>query len=606
MSTKFNILFKGKEYKYRYSYNENTTFSDILESFSFNYPNLNICPCYKIQHFDRINSYKDVDMNSKVKEYLSRIFYDQFQIVLKSDNKYCNCNSLLKEYYKKPKIEIINKLYEYKDKIQRLQNYFKEKEKLNKETNFIDFYDIIININSIKDICKGWEIKMNENTRKNYKEYKSSKSLKIGVIGNANKGKSFLLSKIANTNLPSGTSIRTEGLSVKYLEFDKNKEEYKNRKIVLLDSAGLETPVLKEKSNDDKMEKNELNENEPDKKENDLFKEKSREKLITELFLQNYIINYSDILFIVVGILTYSEQKLLNRIKTEFIKLRKKNKMNKPLYVIHNLMTYKTVKQVEEYITDRLLKSATFDLEKRDKISTRKNIKNGIHYIEKNTEQEIFHLIFAHEGSEAGKFYNQNTLNFIENLYQQVINLDSYDVIETVKDKFIEISNDIFERSDIPITKENFDNSNNSFIKLSNVNNVILKKCLIDELGFSNLKANGFEPTYNYYKSNDGKKLIIRLEIPGNSSLKATKFNQYNLIKLEGCKNKDTMTETEEKSQISCREYGKFTVNIPWSQEDYVLKNTEPVIKEINGIICVEYQLEEKQTEVIFNPKPKI
>jgi hypothetical protein len=87
--------------------------------------------------------------------------------------------------------------------------------------------------------------------------------------------------------------------------------------------------------------------------------------------------------------------------------------MNKPLYVIHNLMTYKTVEQVEEYITDRLLKSATFDLEKRDKISTRKNIKNGIHYIEKNTEQEIFHLIFAHEGSKAGKFYNQNTLNFV-------------------------------------------------------------------------------------------------------------------------------------------------------------------------------------------------
>jgi hypothetical protein len=51
-----------------------------------------------------------------------------------------------------------------------------------------------------------------------------------------------------------------------------------------------------------------------------MFREKSREKLITELFLQNYIINNSDILIIVVGILTYSEQKLLNRIKIEFLK----------------------------------------------------------------------------------------------------------------------------------------------------------------------------------------------------------------------------------------------------------------------------------------------
>ena len=84
-------------------------------------------------------------------------------------------------------------------------------------------------------------------------------------------------------------------------------------------------------------------------------REKSREKLITELFLQNYIINNSDILIIVVGILTYSEQKLLNRIKIEFLKLRNKNKIDKPLFIIHNLMTYETVGQVEEYINDYLL-----------------------------------------------------------------------------------------------------------------------------------------------------------------------------------------------------------------------------------------------------------
>ncbi len=69
-----------------------------------------------------------------------------------------------------------------------------------------------------------------------------------------------------------------------------------DRKIALLDSAGLETPVLRGNKNG----KNNL-----DSKE--LFKEKSREKLITELFLQNYIIHNSDILILVVGILTYSE-----------------------------------------------------------------------------------------------------------------------------------------------------------------------------------------------------------------------------------------------------------------------------------------------------------
>ena len=38
----------------------------------------------------------------------------------------------------------------------------------------------------------------------------------------------------------------------------------------------------------------------------------------------------------------------------------KRLKINKTLYIIHNLMTYTTIKQVEDYINNCLLKSATF------------------------------------------------------------------------------------------------------------------------------------------------------------------------------------------------------------------------------------------------------
>ena len=68
----------------------------------------------------------------------------------------------------------------------------------------------------------------------------NQKVIKIGVIGNSNKGKSFILSKLSKIPLPSRTSIKTEGLSIKYPDLS----EYKNRRIILLDSAGLETPVL--------------------------------------------------------------------------------------------------------------------------------------------------------------------------------------------------------------------------------------------------------------------------------------------------------------------------------------------------------------------------
>jgi hypothetical protein len=39
-------------------------------------------------------------------------------------------------------------------------------------------------IKSLKDINKGWEIKMDENGEKRLKEYKDNKALIIGVIGN--------------------------------------------------------------------------------------------------------------------------------------------------------------------------------------------------------------------------------------------------------------------------------------------------------------------------------------------------------------------------------------------------------------------------------------
>ena len=186
------------------------------------------------------------------------------------------------------------------------------------EIDAIEFYDVIVSIQSIKDIIKGWKIQFNERMKKKeYEKVIKEKVLKIGVIGNSNKGKSFILSKLSKIIIPSGTSIKTEGLSIKYPVL----EEFKNRKIVLLDSAGLEAPVLaeiNEKSEiKDEQEKKENIENiianKKDHKKDgkilqkheiknemkikndryEIFKEKSTDKVITELF-------FKIILFIIV------------------------------------------------------------------------------------------------------------------------------------------------------------------------------------------------------------------------------------------------------------------------------------------------------------------
>ena len=479
---------------------------------------------------------------------------------------------------------------------------------LNQNESFIDFYDVIIDIKSIKDIKKGWEIKMNERGKKKYYEYKGMKIIRIGVIGNSNKGKSFLLSKISKIKLPTGTSIRTEGLSIKYPEL----EGYTDRKIVLLDSAGLETPVLKD--NEYEIIKNE-NDNSNDysiidngnqsqnlnKDLKEYFKEKSREKLITELFLQNYIIHNSEILILVVGIFTYSEQKLLNRIKTEI----ERAKIDKPLYIIHNLITYTSISQVKEYINEFLLKSVTFDLEEGHNISTRSINQNGIYFYEKKSNPKIFHLIFANEESEAGKYYNQFTLNFLENSYQNVTDLKTFDVIKTVKERFLEISKDIIdEPKNIEFKFD--DNENEKCIKLNSKDNIILKKCLIDELGFSNLKGDGFEPKYSYYKK-DKNTLIIFLECPGICSLTPDVYYEgvYNIIKLSGIKNKDKEPLKFEDSLFNTREFGKFSLEIPLKTEEFLISNIEPIEKS-DGIFIITVKIMEKMSFHSFNIKSDV
>ena len=449
------------------------------------------------------------------------------------------------------------------------------------EKKFIDFYNIIIHINSIKDLNKGWEIEINPKVKENYENIKKQKIIKIGVIGNSNKGKSFLLSKISKIKLPSGNGIRTEGLSIKYPDL----VGFEDRKIALLDSAGLETPVLKsEKIENDNVENDKIKE---------FFKEKLREKLITELFLQNYIINNSDVLITVVGILTYSEQKLLMKIKKEI----KNAKLDLPLFIIHNLIPYTSVEQVNDYIDEFLLKSGTFTLIEGHKVSTKTKSKKGRYFYEENENQKIFHLIYANEGSEAGKYFNKFTLDFLENTYQNVTRLNSFDVIETVKERFIQLSKEIIEKtSEEKIDLNSFDNTNPETIKFKDNKDIILKKCLIDELGFSNLKANGFEPTYNIFKKNDDL-IMIRIEVPGNCNLDPPTIEfegEYNIIKLTGEKKRDKEPQKLDDNIHNTREFGKFNFAIPLKAEEYLLSNEKPKITSINGIFIIEYKLSKK------------
>ena len=651
-----SISINNVVHTFYYSCNQSATFSDLLEYFSYLCPNLNICTCYKffggidnnniekqcicISHQTKILNLKNVLNNIVLKKnsnncqhnklnfllYSKKVLVPHFQNIISQKDKEIEqykifINTLGKEIEKyKIKISTFEKeIEQYKiikntfekeiqqktEKISELEQKISQYVLLKKPSNQeqIDFYDIIVHIDSVKDINRGWKIEMNENGKKNYEKYRNENILKLGVIGNANKGKSYLLSKISKMTLPSGMSIKTEGLSIKYPDL----KIYQNRKIAFLDSAGLETPVLtsdvksmeiKDKEKNGKKDKNE----ETEKNENnELFKEKSREKLITELFLQNYIVNNSDILLVVVDCLSYSEQKLLMKIKKEIERSNKKPR----LYIIHNLKAYTSISQVKDYINKTLLKSATFSLVEGNNIGTKTEIKKGIFFCEitkdkKNkNESNIYHLIYANEDSEAGEYYNQFTLDFIEQSYRYINNFGNYDIIQTIKERFIEKYDEIVEKGE-KINMNSFENSNPNLIKLKNEKEITLKQCFIDELGFSNLKPNGFEPKYNIF--NEDNKIKVRVEVPGNCTIQSEieDGESFNIIKLTGKKFKDSKPEKIEDNIHNFREFGDFLLEIP-VPKIYHFSREDPDYKNEDGLYMFEYKLDKKKAP--FRPK---
>ena len=455
--------------------------------------------------------------------------------------------------------DLEKELISLKEKNKELNTYIKildkveEKQKL--EKNPLDFYDIIVNINSMQNIKKGWEVQINENGKKIIESKEKNKKLVIGVMGNRNKGKSFLLQAISGEKMQTGTTINTIGLSIKFSE----------DKFVLLDSEGSESPILGEHTN---------------------MLDISRDKLFTEAFLLSYITKYSNALLLIVGCLTFSEQKLINKISEDIKKLKLKGN-SKSLIVIHNLQTFETKEQVETYIKNTLKNSATFEIEE-DKT----NISEKSNFFCEKTEKFIKHFIYAKEDSEAGKYYNQKTINSIKSLYNIDSNKYVYDYKETIIEHFKEMSEimyDLKEKVEFNLEETNNENKiindqknelnnnivDNNFGEVYNEDNLneekmeikennsniylnklilksevklVLKKMVIDELGVFSFIKNGFNPDYECYYNK--KELVINIECPEGVQLNAKRKrnrNQYGgylfAIEITGQKSEDKAME---------------------------------------------------------------
>ena len=493
-------------------------------------------------------------------------------------------------------------------------------------TNSID-YDIIIDIKSFKPLLKnGWKIKF-PNNKNIYEKNKIKPTIIVGVVGNGNKGKSFILQKLSNYKIPKGFAIKTEGLSIKFSETE-------NKNIAILDSAGQETPLLEMKDGeyiedplfDDGNQKeenfcikkidsndiknlddnnfhiidnhdenseiiNEININES--KDNNKIKNNSyekyvgineeiekyaRDKLLSENFLQKFIIYKSNILLVVVGDMTLSEQKLLMRIKSQ---------ANQQIIVVHNLQNFVLIEQVEDYIKNTLLKLKLFSLERNVYQQNYEDIKNekeeqnnkyNKYYFVENKEK-VIHVILANEYSEAGNYYNETTLKYLKKKIDTTDNRKVFNVIDDIKNFFYETSNDIIEEN---IKKDDiyFDDKSNSIKLKDNINTITLKKYLIDELRFT-LQKTGYSPKYSQYLKDN--KLIFKIEFPGRGrilpDLDIGKGEYIFIFKGEKYIDKELMDDKTNsnkkklKLEYSNRESGKFFLEIKIPQNLIQVRN---------------------------------
>ena len=371
------------------------------------------------------------------------------------------------------------------------------------------FYDLVIDVNSLADLQKqedkvyGWKVKAQPEGYEQYEENKKETLSVIGVIGQGNRGKSFMLSQISDMVLPTGYSVTTQGLSIKYPTIRNND---KSLRLIVLDSAGSD-PAIKETENvklDYDLDSGVLQKQ---------IAEVARDKQMTEHFLQNFIIYHSNIVLLVVGQLTYSEQKLYNKIKKILPK-------SKQLFVVHNLMNFTQKSQVENYLQNILLKTYMFKLQPQNFVSFGGDANtNKIYYVEpiEGNRTVITHLIVANNShdSESGKFYNPPVLNFLKMQLVADTKPKKFDIKNALYKFLSKSSVEMFENE---ISVDDIEEQDNVIYLKSDLEKPHrLKKIMLNELGNFSFDSLNYTPSYScWLETIDSQRvLIIQIEVAG-------------------------------------------------------------------------------------------
>jgi len=344
------------------------------------------------------------------------------------------------------------------------------------ETGQNEEYDARIICESFYSVLTGksWPIEI-----KNWAEYqKQSKknTSQIAVLGYEKMGKSFLLSKIMDRTLPQGKHTKTTGVCVLY-----SKDE--QHPWTALDTPGTNVSVklekLREELDDYFKSKGVI--------EEDKMRMLFGDNILMEALLQEFVVHNAQVILIVINKLRRDDQRLISRIQ---------HLPNKRVIIVHNLHESWDLRNVEDIIRDDV--KASFEVKERA-IQSLGNSKNNIIYLE-DDEKKTEHVILAHDGSPAGKYYNEATIQYIRDVIDQYNHSDPFDLVEAFNShlntyirKYLALSLNNEENTNVVIDGEQF--------KLTKDNNGMAKGIMLSNSRAYNLKlstANEFGNVHTY------------------------------------------------------------------------------------------------------------
>jgi len=500
------------------------------------------------------------------------------------------------------------------------------------------FYaDYLVEIDTILDIKKGWKI---SSKIPNYPLEEKVTGFIMGILGLDNNLKVNLINRICGfasktPQLNFNTLDVSKGLKVRMTKKIVNKKNKKGEnpnpnRLVCLFSGNLETPIPYVEN---EMIMKFLNKNAELKEENSEIEKPNsldikkyeeiklmivKDKIISERFVDDYILETSQALVILIKEMKFQDQRYVEDI------LRRYKDMKK-IIIIHHLLNETTILGVKSFIELRLkslflVRETFLDLTKWFKpdemqehfynksIFVQQDVNEHLSLINEDERVRVVHLILANEGSVAGKSYNIPAYKYLEEYIKVNVQGNAiYNLVDSFTKFLNEKHNNYFRISKKPSEKENEIQvqtiSKNNLNFLCPVISQNLKMNFLENMNFNilgepfPLERKDYIPYQVLEKNN---KIEIFLDIPylqkNNAKIVLNQEEaNFQYLMVTGNKKKSSLNDMEDMSMEGINEilaekgtaqFGPFELKIPLAPHSVRFKKSISSIYK-NGTLYV-------------------